>query len=276
MQRPGSYSQTQAIQFPAPASVAFDLDGFLDAIRAHGLRFKHYRAMRDPVGLIDKYDSIRPNESSPKATNGMYYTLAGTVTALCLGNTKETKAFDNGLVDSSTAQFTPLSEYEEDTHKRVFLAPYDKLYLEEESVLVSRQELVEASPTGIDRPKFPAVEILDCVDSRGNVYSQCQDFTVSPQGLMVWGNRRPGAEVDSGKGVVFAIRYVYRPHWYVFRLIHEIRMIQQEDFVSGKRTVIQAPQSALVQREFFFESEASDSGTRAAEPAPADGQFTSR
>lgn len=254
---------------------AFDLQSFLDGIKAHGVRFIHYRGMRNPIGIIDKYDARRPNPDSPLSVNGMYYTKAGTVTALCIGNTKETKASDAGLVDSSTAQFTPLIDYE-DTQKRVFLAPYDKLYLEEESIRVSRHELIEASLTGIDKPKFPAIEVLDCVDSRGNVYHQCSDFEVTSQGLIKWGERRPGQEIDTGKGVVYSIRYVYRPHWYVARLIHEIRTIQQEDYLTGQKRMVQAPQSALIQREFFFENEASDSGTRASGEAPSDGQVTAK
>jgi hypothetical protein len=266
----------QSIEFPVPASVSFDLNAFNAAIKAHGLRFVHYRAMRNPIGMIDKYDSRRPNPDAKTAVNGMLYTKAGTVTALCIGNTKETKASDAGMVDSSTAQFTPLALYE-DTKKRVFLAPFDRLFLEEESVLVSRQELVEASPTGIDRPKFPAIEILDCVDSRGNRYTQCVDFDITSDGLISWGDRRPGQEIDTAKGVVYSIRYCYRPHWYVARLIHEIRMAQQQlDYVKGTKTMVQAPQSALIQREFVFESEAADSGTRAAAESPADGQLTAR
>jgi hypothetical protein len=63
----------------------------------------------------------------------------------------------------------------------------------------------------------------------------------------------------------------------VQRLVHEIRMVQQEaNIMTGERVVAQAPQSALVQREYFFESEASDSGTRASEEKPADGQLPAR
>jgi hypothetical protein len=275
MQAPGLKPSVNTIKFPTATSVAFDLDAFNDGIRAHGLLFEHWRAMRDPVGLIDKYDARRPNPGSKEALNGCLHTKAGIVRALCLGNTKEVKASDAGMVDSSQAQFTPLSEYE-DTGKRVFLAPYDRLLLKEESVLVTRHELIEASPTGIDRPKFPAVEILDCIDAHGIRYSQCTDFEVTADGLIVWKDRRPGQEIDTGKGVVFGIRYVYRPFWIVARMIHEIRMIQVDNFMTGERTMAQAPQSALIYREFYFESEAADSGTRASEEAPANGQITAQ
>jgi hypothetical protein len=274
-QAPGAAPRINNIQFPAATSVAFDLQAFLDGIKAHGLRFVHWRGMKDPVGLIDKYDSRRPNPNTPLAVNGMYYSRAGIVTALCISNTKETKASDAGIVDASTAQFTPLNEYE-DTGKRVFLAPMDRLFLDDESVLVSRHELLEASPTGIDRPKFPVAEVLDCVDAKGIVYHQCVDFEVDSQGLIHWKDKRPGQDVETGKGVIYGIRYVYKPHWYVDRLIHEIRMIQQENFMTGERTMTQAPQSALIRREYFYESEAADSGTRAAEEGPPDGQLPAR
>jgi hypothetical protein len=275
MAAPGLAPRINPINFPSPNSVSFDLDAFNDGIKAHGLLFEHWRAMRDPVGLIEKHDARRPNPGSKEASNGCIYTKAGIVRALCLGNTKETKASDAGLVDSSQAQFTPISEYE-DTGKRVFLANYDRLLLQEESVLVTRHELLEASPTGVDRPKFPAVEILDCVDARGQRYFQDTDFSITQDGLIVWKDRRPGQEIDTGKGVVFGIRYVYRPFWIVARMIHEIRMVQTEDFLTGQRKMVQAPQSALIYREFYFESEAADSGGRAAEEGPPDGQITAR
>jgi hypothetical protein len=271
MQGPNS-SITQ-IQFPIATSVAFDLQAFLDAIIAHGLRFVHYRALRNPVGLIDRDDTRRPNPDTPLANNGMIYIKAGVVTALCISNTKEVKASDGGVVDSSTAQFTPLSHYE-CNGKQVFLAPFDKLYLEEESVLVSRQELIESSVTGVDRPKFPAVEILDCVDANGISYTQNIDFELDKNSLIHWLDKRPGQNIDSGKGIIYSIRYVYRPHWYVRRLIHEIRMIQQENVYTGEKTTVQAPQSAIIDREYYFESEASDSNTRASVEKPADGQIT--
>jgi hypothetical protein len=271
MNNPGPAIEQVKINAP---TIAFDLDAFEDHIKAHGARFTHYRAMRDPVGMINKYDSRRPNPNSPLSVNGMIYTKAGIITGLLIGNTKEAKASDGGMVDSSTAQFTPLITYE-DTQEQVFLAPYDKLYLEEEAVLVSRHELIEHSLTGIDKPKFPVIKVLDCIDANGNFYRQNSDFTISNNGLIIWGDRRPGQNVDDGSGVVFSIRYVYRPHWYVFRLVHEIRIVQQENPYTGQKTTKQAPQSAILHREYFFEDEA-DTNTRQSVETPSSGQLTAK
>lgn len=265
--------QIQELQFPAKNSVAFDLQAFEDAISAHGLKFVHYRAMRNPIGLIDKHDNRRPNPDTPNASNGFLYNKAGCVRALFIGNTKDTRANEGGLVDASNAQFTPLKQYT-DSDEQVFLAPFDRLYLEEKSVLVTRHETLENDPTGIDRPKFPVVKVLDCVDANGTYYRQCSDFEVE-DGKIIWKNRRPGVNPDTNHGIVYGIRYVYRPYWYVQRLLHEIRMIQQDDPLEG-RVMVQAPQSAIVQREYIFENEAADASSNRANEKPADGGLPAR
>lgn len=264
-----------SLQFPDKGSVAFDLDEFDNAIASHGLEFSHYRAMVDPVGLLDRYDTRRPGQSNPNSANGMVYTLAGKLIALCTNNTKEARhSNEGGMVDASTAQFTPSRTYL-GTCKRVFLAPYDRLYLSESSVLVTRHELLECSPTGIDRPKFPPIEVLDCIDANGIRYTQDADFEVY-DGKIAWKDRRPGTNPEFQKGTIYAIRYVYRPFWYVQRLIHEIRIVQQEDPLNGDRTTVQAPQSAIVQREYVFKDEADSVDSQRTQDLPQDGSLSPR
>jgi hypothetical protein len=47
-------------------------------------------------------------------------------------------------------------------------------------------------------------------------------------------------------------------------------MVQQDDMLEG-RVMVQAPQSAIVQREYVFENEAADSGDNKAAESPKDG-----
>ena len=205
----------------------------------------------------------------------MVYTKAGELMGICLSNTKEVRATTGGMVDSSTAQFTPLTRYL-DTGKRVFLAPGDRLIMDESNALVSRSEVLECCPTGIDRPKFHVVEVLDCMDAMGNRYEQGADFQVDDTGLIRWDERRPLQDVQSGMGGIYTIRYVYRPYWVVVRLMHELRMIQKQNPMTGERGSVQGPQLALVQREFVFENESAGSESRESQEAPADGQFPAR
>lgn len=249
--------QVLQMDFPNSVSVAFDTAAFDEQIRAHGVRFVHYRAMRDPVGLIDRYDARRPDDAHAGASNGMLYTQAGCLTALFTGNSKELKALEGGQLSAAYAQITPASTYEGGT-ERVYLAPLDRLFLEEAGVLVPHQQLVEAHETGDDRLRYPAARVLDLVDARGVRYTPDTDFCLH-DGRVVWKTaKRPGVNTETQRGVVYAVRYLYRPHWYVDQLMHEVRVAQVEDPVTGQRGLVQMPQAARIAREFVFQNEDKD------------------
>ena len=58
-----------AFQF-APISVSFDPDAFDDALRAQGVQYVHWRAMRCPVGLTDRYSERRVHDDHSGCSNG--------------------------------------------------------------------------------------------------------------------------------------------------------------------------------------------------------------
>jgi hypothetical protein len=259
-------NQVTVFDIPNGVSNAFDVEAFDEAIRAHGVRFIHYRGMRNPVGLVDKYDSRRPDDDHSGASNGLIYTKAGCLTALFTGNSKDVRAMDGGQLNSANAQITPARHYDCTTNP-VYLASMDRLYLEEESVLVTHQQLVEANDSNDDKLKFPAVEVLDLVDASNNRYQQGADFELRAGKIHWCTQRRPGITVESGVGKVYAVRYMYRPYWYIDRLMHEIRVAQSEHPITGTRTTTRMPQSALIQREYLFEVEKKDDLAPDSEPS---------
>ena len=273
--------EINVFDYPDGTSNAFDVYAFDEAIAAHGVLFVHYRGMRSPLGLVDKYDSRRPGGEGQGASNGMLYTKAGCFHGLFTGNSKALRALEGGRLDAATAQLTPTRFYRPETPgapcEPVYLQPMDRLYLAETSVLVTHQQLVEHHATGADRLKFPAEKVLDLVDSAGTRYGP-EDFAVV-EGQVVWKARRPPVDPDTGRGAVYAVRYLYRPFWYVDRLMHETRVVQQENPVTGERVTVRMPQSAVIQREYVFQNEtedpAPDPGPRRA-PVPADGGFGPR
>jgi hypothetical protein len=238
-----------------PFAVSFDPEAFDNLIRNHGIRMEHYRAMRNPVGMVDQFDSRRPNSDHSDASNGFLYSKAGCVIASLLGNTKDVRAAEGGQLSGSTAQCTPLRFYV-DSDEQVYLHPYDRLYLEDSAVLVSQQELVKVSATGIDRTRFPICRVQDLVDARGVSYKQGKDFSIDG-GKIRWLNS-PEDNAELNTGTVYAVRYLYRPYWIVERLLHEIRVAQVEDDDTGDRRLIQMPQSAIVVREHVFRGEKND------------------
>lgn len=275
-----SQGEVLEMKFPPNVSVAFDIDAFDDAIRAHGVRFVHWRAMKDPVGMIDIHDSRRPEADHVASSNGMVYTKVGTLAALFTGNSKEIRAMTGGFLDAGTAQITAALTYCNNCREDVYLYPQDRLYLEDEAVLVPYHQHVEAHQTGRDRLKFPALKVQDLMDRYGRRHKEGIDFEVVG-GEIVWREGHAlGVEPDTGKGIVYSVRFLMRPFWYVERLIHEVRVAQQEHPITAERSLRRAQQCAIVQREYVYRgSEKNDPeappSPRMAQP-PADGGFSPR
>jgi len=258
-------------------STAFEIEGFQGAIKAHGVKMIHYRGIRNPVGMVDKYDSRRPDSDHSSASNGMLYSKAGCFSALFIGNSKSLRAMEAGILNSATAQITPTLKYD-GSEEDVYLSPMDRLYLAEESILVPHQQLVEVDEGGYDRLNFPAVKVLYLVGSDNVVYTE-EDYKIV-NGQIHWcGNKGPSLNPETGTGNVYSIKYLYQPFWYVDRLLHEIRVAQYKNPVSGERKMVRMNQSAAVQREYVFMNEAND---ELAEPSerqakgPRDGGFGPR
>ena len=62
-------------QFPGGEAITLDADAFDDLINSQGAMFEHWSAMRCPVGMVDKHDTMRrPHEHHENCSNGFIYT----------------------------------------------------------------------------------------------------------------------------------------------------------------------------------------------------------
>lgn len=259
--------------------VGVDVGWFDDSIRQHGCKFVHYRAIPDPTGLLDKFDSRRPGIESSESSNGFLYFKAGTFTGLITGNSKNDRDSESGWMSEAEAQITPPRYYDCNEGPRsepVYLAPFDRLYLAESTTLVTQSQLMEVSETGVDRLRYPAERVILLVDTRGIQYTCGKDFAIVG-GNLSW-NKSPGIDPQTGHGRVYSIRYLYHPHWYVDRLVHEIRVTHQINPMSGAKEMVQMPQCAAIQREYVFRNK--DQGAQAEPdrqvPVAPDGSFGPR
>lgn len=254
-----------------------DIDEF---IVAHSIPFIHYRAMRCPGGMKHKYDARNAEDCHLGCSHGYLYTQAGTVLCASTGNSSKLAQYDPGLLTGSSISVTPPRYYadERDPTRPVQLLQFDRMYLTDDTIVVPMWETFEAHQTGVDRLRFPVVEVVDLIDNLGRRY-QTGDFQVS-DGKLVWGQNRPGEDPDTGKGRVCSVRYLYRPYWYVSQLVHEVRVSTVDD-PDGKVVTARLPQSAILQREYLFETEARDpqapnpDSPRQA-PGPYNGGFSAR
>jgi len=228
-------------------TVSFDPDAFDVAIRSQGVKLVHMRAMRCPVGLTDKYDVRRTDHDHSGCSNGHIYTRAGEITCLFISNNNKQDQYDTGLMDGSTVQVTAPFTYDE-SDVVVDVLPFDRFYLEQENVTVTHSQLVEAHTTGHDRLDHPVVEVIDIIDSNGKHHNPGEVSVEA--GQVVWANPLP-YNLETEKGMIYAIRYTYRPYWYVKQLMHQVR-VAGVDTVDG-RVVRRFPQQWQMQREYIFE-----------------------
>lgn len=260
------------------AAISFDVEAFDRAIRSQGVTFVHWRGMRCPVGMVDQFDTRRPHEDHSGCSNGFIYTRAGKITCLFTGNTTNTSTSDAGHMDGSTVQIT-LPRFYDDSEQPVYIAPFDRLYLDEEDIVVVHWQLYEHGAAGKDKLSFPVATVQDLVDNENNRYA-AGDYEIVG-GQVAWlSQKRPGLDPETGRGRICAIRYTYRPYWYVKSLPHEVRVTQAANEF-GIRTVKRMPQYAVIQREFIFEKEEKDE--QAPDPesprqvkSPASGLFGAR
>lgn len=275
---PVEHLQTQIPSF----AVDFDVEAFDNLIRTQGVRLVHYRALRCPVGMTDIGDNRRPHEDHAGCSNGFIYNKAGVVTASLLGNGNELRGTDVGFVDGASATATFPVEYDQSctSETGVYVAPFDRFYLDEEAIVVPTWQLVKASDTGLDRLQFPAVQVDYMLDNRGKQYECGIDFTLK-NGMIVWQpGHAPAADPESGNPAVISIRYRYRPYWYVARMLHEIRVSQLGNPITGERKLVRMQQQVMLNREYLYLNEQNDpnvDGTAVRQAAaPADGGFGAR
>ncbi len=253
------------IQIPAGEAVTFDIEALDNLVKSQGILLEHWSAMKCPVGMIDPDDNRRPNDhTGHSCSNGMVYNKTGILQGTFTGNGLNLKTEGTGNLDSSTAQVILPRFYTNENGSngdRIFPAPYDRLYYGDPNILVVNWESRQASPTGRDRLSFPAVSVERLMDSRGNVYSEGEDFSVATGDIVWTGQRQPGQDLETGKGVVYSIRYKYRPYWYISRLLHEVRVTSVANDITGERVTEMVNKLVSIQREYVYLNEESDASS---------------
>lgn len=259
-------------------AVSFDLEAFDNLVRNHGVRFKHYRAMRCPIGMTDMYDIRRAHESHPGCSNGFIYEYVGDVTCTFLSNNDKNRQVAEGQIDGSDVQVSAPRFYDNKPDEPVHVVPFDRFYLDDSNILVVNWQLFEHNVSGIDKLKYPVVMVETLVDANGRKY-RIGDFDIQ-DGRLVWNGDRPGFDPTAMKGVVCSVRYRYQPYWYVNRMIHEVRVAQVNDPITGERRPFRTGQLFSLQREYIFENQQADLESPDADPrsirAPGDVTFGAR
>jgi hypothetical protein len=270
----GEKSRQRAYTELPSQSVSFDVEAFNENVRAQGVKLLHYKAMRCPVGMITAGDdNRRPHEDHAGCSNGFLYHEAGTITAMFTANSNSMRMNDVGYTDGSSVSVTFPSTYD-NQETPFYVAPFDRFYLAESNIAVPTWQTFQCHQSGMDRTRFPIEEVEYLMDSFGRTYQYGTDFDVS-NGQIKWLTaNRPGIDMDTGKGIICSVRYLYRPFWYCARMLHEVRIHQTEE------GLFRMPQSAVLNREYLYLNEEQDDTVKEADslrqmPAPDDGGWGS-
>lgn len=261
--------------------ISFDREGFDEMIRSQGVRLVHYRAIPDPTGMLTRGDG-HPSGAEhgvvgPGGSDQYLYQEGGILQAFFQSNSTSEPLDVQGVISTSSAYITLPSTYEKTSENSesepVIVSDQDRFYLKDIEVRVVAKQFVEASVTGVDRLQYPATSVEYLVDSRGVRYCQGEDFILREDGTIYWtGQKQPGQDPGTGRGVVYSVRYRYVPFFIVARIIHEIRVAQVTDMMTFERSLERMPYQVYAVREKVYRDlnrlQNAEAGPRA-QPVPA-------
>lgn len=244
---------------------------FEELIKNRGIRWQHFKASQCPnirdleVGLHD------PNCS--KCENGMLF-YGGAEVHGFFQNHKLEKIFEViGQWDIGEAVVT-FSAYADDADGNPGKGPAIDLQAFDKLICLDYefrwQQLIEYSPLGVDRLRYPAlsVEFLSTVDKQ---YYVDVDFVINDAGRIQWlGANRPSYDQMLSRGEIYTVAYTARPVFYVTQLLHEIRATKAMDPTTGTITAIRLPQQVMIRRDYLF-SDPNDKVALNTQPSPRSG-----
>lgn len=244
IENPLNFSQEQ---------IYFDANAFDNIVEAHGIIFKHWKAVPCTGGDNDR-GSMRSTHLNHTCSNGFYFKGGKCFLGVFDNNTTKKHYNAEGIIDSSiTTLHVP--RFYQGGDCQIFFGVNDRLDLLDESIVVPKWEKIECSPTGIDRPMFPIVNIEYVIDMNGKEYFQGNDFIIVDGNIHWVGQNRPQFNQSFGGGGIYAIRYLYRPSWYIGVVLHEIRLCNTVDPNTNEKKQIRYPQLLLLQREIYYLNE---------------------
>jgi len=238
--------------------ISFNLNALDSLPRHQGQEFIHFKAILSPIGLRDRGDYRRSGELDVQAQNGYIYKCAGQVTGALTSNSKASKNGDGGKIDSATGYFSCGRFYDADGEyqngNRIYFQPGDRLYIRNKDIdmKVVGEQLADYNPDRPTQLQYPALKVEFVMDGKGKEYFCGKDYKIDKDGCLEWkAGKAPYFDTATGKGAVLSVRYLYDAHWYISRLIHEVRVsnITGED---GVRREERMPYYLEVVREYIY------------------------
>lgn len=128
----------------------------------------------------------------------------------------------------STVNYTTYYEEDRPDKDRVYLRKNDIVTIEND-VTVLTQELFEYKPNGLQRLKFPIIDVDYLADGRNNRYEQGIDFVITDN-MIEWIGNKPLWDAGKGRGDSLSIVYWTKPYFSVLTTPRVFRTVFSNEF----------------------------------------------
>lgn len=256
---------------------SFDLKKMDQFVTSLGVQFVHYKALPSPIGLKERGGYRRSDGVDTISSNGFIYKKSGLITGVLLGNSDGKRFSESAMLDESNARLVMPRFYDKQGEvaegQRIYMTPGDRVYINDPhaDIKVANFQRMEYSVTGLDIPMFPIEKMEFLQDSQGKEYFEGLDFKITPDGNIKWlqSGSNPGVDLDTGKGRVYSIRYLYRAFFYVTQLVNEVRITNTTK--DSERSPERLPYQVVLVREYVYHNQ---NNSQTSELKPEDAKRT--
>lgn len=226
---------------------------FEEFIRNRGIKFKLEKSSYCP-NLTD-IDARNHDPNCPYCYNGLIYYTSCEVYGIFQQNKLERMYEIAGSWDVGEAVVTFVAYNKGQdgtigTGKPIDVQPFDRVTAVDYEF--RHTQLVEHSPTGIDRLRYPALSV-EFLSTPTTKYEIGTHFVINDKGYIQWlSSNQPKYDQMIHRGEIFTISYTARPTFIIVNIIHEGRWTNGYDPLTGEHKAVMLPQMALIRRAHLF------------------------
>lgn len=254
--KPAAGSSYDRVPQPLP-DISINSAHFDQLIQNRGILFTHTHALPCP-NVRDINEAVHNEDCQVHGCeNGMLQVMAKQVWGYFNNDTLD-KLFEvQGEYNQNVAVITFAAKYTDGTECDMHV--FDKLEMVAD-YSNRMYELVEASPSGIDRLRHRIVTVEWLQSSSGAVYKCGEDFTHEGSRITWISPNRPKYDQQLGRGEIFSVSYFIKPTYYVHHIMKEIRGTQEYNIATNEKVAVRLPQHVLVTRQLAFPDEEDKTG----------------
>ena len=225
---------------------------FDQLLQNRGIRFTHQVAVPCP-----NIKSLASNNHHPECSfcdNSQVLYLPGKdIWGVFTSNSLEKMFEVQGVWEIGTAVITFPTAYPDGT--QADFNTMDHLYCPDFQVRFNDLNEYEPRADGLMKLRYPIIKIDNMVSMRnGNLfyYTNNIDYVLENGNIKWLPDKQPRYDDIDEVGEVLSISYVTNPVYAVMNIMHELRVTQEYDVMTGKKIARRLPQQVLVKRDFII------------------------